>query len=318
MPKKMLRVLAAVAGVLALSGQAVTPAEAKPKQVTLFTGPVNTSFYIIGGYIATALNREGVPANSELGAALTNIMKVAAGDGEIGFTFAAAAGMAYNGEAPFPQKVSGFKALMTFQRNGTHVVVSEASGVKTAADLKGKKFSAQAVGNMSQTAFKHFLEGHGLKESDIDLAVGGQQFGADGTKDRRFVGFAAMSAYPGPVFLDVATSVPVRFLGTSDEVFARILKMNAGYLRTEIPAGTYPGQTETVPTFGTVAMMVVPESMPADDAYFILKTFAGDFETFKGISATLKELTPEIAAVAPGVPLHPGAERFWKEMGGLK
>ena len=318
MPKKMLRVLAAVAGVLVLSGQAVTPAEAKPKQVTLFTGPVNTSFYIIGGYIATALNREGVPANSELGAALTNIMKVAAGDGEIGFTFAAAAGMAYNGEHPFPQKVSAFKALMTFQRNGTHVLVSEASGVKTAADLKGKTYSAQAVGNMSQLAFQHFLEGHGLKESDLSLAVGGQQFGADGTKDRRFAGFAAMSSYPGPVFMDVSTSVPVRFLGTSDEVFAKISKMNSGYLRTEIPAGTYPGQTEAVPTFGTVAMMVVPESMPDDDAYYILKTFAGDWEAFKSISASLKDLTPEIAAVVPGVPLHPGAARFWKEKGGLK
>lgn len=308
--------LAALAGALLLGGAGA--AQAKLDQLTILGGPQGSTWYAIGGGLASMFNKQGVRANSELGGAITNVIKLAKGDAELAFTYTATANMAPKGEAPFPSKIDDIASILLFQDSIVHVLVSKDSGIDAIPDLKGKPFASQAPGNLSQLAFQHLLEVYGMKESDLQLSRGSQTFGGDGVKDRRFVGVTSFSGLPGPMYMEVATSLPVKFLPVPDDAFAKLQQKNSGYRRETIPANTYTGQTEAVPTFATNAIMIVRKSMADDDAYFITKTIGDHLEDFKAMAAANAHLTPAIMANVPGLDLHPGAVRYYKEIGVLK
>lgn len=308
--------LAGTAGFLA-SPALIRPAAARPEQLTILSGPQGSTWYAIGGGLAAMFTNLGLRANSEVGGAITNIIQVSRKDAELGFTFSAALGMATAGKAPFPAPITDLRGLMMYQISMVHVLVSRGSGVTSIADLGGKPFASQAPGNLSQVAFADLLGTAGMSENDLRLSRGSQTHGGDGVKDRRFVGVTALSGIPGPMFMDVATSVPVRFLEVTDEQFAKLREVNPGYTRMTIPAGTYPGQDEDVRTFGTTALMVVHEDMPEEDAYFIIKNIGDRLDAFRAMAAANAFLTHEIMAGVAGVELHPGAKRYYREKGVL-
>ncbi len=308
--------LAGAAGLLA-SPALVGKATARPAQLTFLTGPQGSTWYAIGGGLAAMFSGQGVRANSEVGGAITNIIQLARGDVEVGFTFSAALGMATRGTAPFPAPIPNLRGLMMFQVSMVHVLVTQASGVTRVEDLRGQPFASQAPGNLSQVAFADLLGTAGLRESDLRLSRGSQTHGGDGVKDRRFVGVTALSGVPGPMFMDVATSLPSRLLSVSDEQMARLREVNPGYSRMIIPAGSYPGQDQDVPTFGTTALILVREDMPDDDAYFIIKTIGDRLDDFRGMAAPNAFLTRQIMARVDGTDLHPGAVRYYREVGVL-
>ena len=314
---KATKLIAASAIALAAVLGAAKPADAKPEQLTIYGGPLNTSWYVMAGWLATELQKSGIKANSELGGALSNLVQISQGPMNMGITFAAATPMAYAGAKPFTGPTKDFCALQLLQRSAFHALVSESSGIKTASDLKGKKFGGQAVGNLSQLALADFLTINGLSESDLDMAVGGQQFGADGVKDRRFAGFAAMTGYPSPPMMDTSTSVPVKFLPVDDAAFAKVKELNPGYARTEIPAGTYPGQDAAVPTFGTFSILLMNPNSSKEDQMFVTKLVHENWAGLNAAHSSTKWLTPKIAAAVPGVPLCPGAEAYWSSVGAL-
>jgi uncharacterized protein len=314
-PLKFLAVATALASAVALGTFPATQAQAKPEQLTVYGGPQGTSWYIIAGWLATELQRAGVKSSSELGGALSNLVHVSRDPRNMGFTFAAVPDLARAGEDPFPEPIDNFCSIQVYQQSGFHMILSKDSGIEDPKELAGKRFSGQAVGNLSQLALKHYLEIHGLSEDDLDLAVGGQQFGADGVKDRRFVGFAAMSSWPSPPIMDAATSVPIKLLPTEGEMFDKVLELNSGYLPITIPAGAYPGVDEDVPTFGTVAFVVMNDATSEDDQYFVTKLIHENWEGLMNVHASTRFLTPEIAADIPGTALCPGAEKYWQEVG---
>jgi TRAP transporter TAXI family solute receptor len=308
--------LGGLAGLLAAPA-VIGGAKARPQQVTFLSGPQGSTWYAIGGGLASMFGNVGVRANSEVGGAITNIIQVSRGEVEAGFTFSAALGMAAQGRAPFPAPITNLRGLMTFQVSMVHVLVAHDSGVERVEDLRGRPFASQAPGNLSQVAFADLLGTAGLSESDLRLSRGSQTHGGDGVKDRRFVGVTALSGVPGPMFMDVATSLPVRLLPVSDAQFERLREVNPGYSRMTIPAGTYPGQDELVPTFGTTAVILVHEDMSDDDAYFIIRTIGERLDQFRGMAAANAFLTHEIMSQVKGADLHPGAQRYYREVGVL-
>ena len=316
--RKFTRLVAVSAlAITAALGATTQQAAAKPDQLTIYGGPLNTSWYVMAGWLATELQKAGVKSSSELGGALSNLIQISQGPANMGITFAAATPAAYAGTKPFPGPVKDFCAIQLLQKSAFHALVSASSEVTSASDLKGKTFGAQAVGNLSQVALADFLKVNGLDESDLTLAIGGQQFGADGVKDRRFAGFAAMTGYPSPPMMDAATSVPVKFLPMDDATFAEVKKLNSGYARTEIPAGTYPGQTEAVQTFGTYSILLMNPNSSVDDQTFVTKLVHENWAGLNAAHSSTKWLTPKIAADVPGVPLCPGATAYWTSVGAL-
>jgi TRAP transporter TAXI family solute receptor len=304
-------VLPATAGVAAAAGK-------KPEKVTIATGNQGTPWSVVGAAISQVIAKEGVKSNTELGGGLSNVVTVSNNRTNTGFTMAAVLPMAYAGEKPFPGKIDNVRSIGSFMINTTHVLVRKDAGVKSFADLKGKAFATQPVGNVTTVAFELLLQANGLSDQDVKLSRGGQEFGANQLKDRKVVGFTATTGVPSAAFIDAAQTIDVGFLPVSDEALKKVQKLNDGFVRGFIPAGSYAGQTAAIPTIITQSMLITNTKVSDDEAYFITKTIIEGLDVIKKSHGSVKDLSAAEMAVTPAIELHPGAKRYYAEKGYLK
>lgn len=242
---------------------------------------------------------------------------VSQGRGELGFTMSIVPRMAELGLEPFEAPITNVMGIARLSPNKVHVVVSKDSGITSIQELKGKPFASQPVGNVTTEAFKAVLAANDMKEDDLELTRGGQGYGASQMKDRRVVGFTGTTNVPSPAFADVSQSLEVLFLPLDDETFAKMQEDNPGFVRSVLPAGSYRGQDEDVPTAATDLILITHDRLSDDEAYWITKTLVENLDQVRRIHASLADLTVEGMAQVPGLKLHPGAERYYREAGAL-
>lgn len=290
----------------------------KPAKVTIAAGNQGTPWSVVGAAISQVMAKAGVKSNTELGGGLSNVVTVSANRTNTGFTMAAVMPMAYAGEKPFPKKIDNVSAIGSFMVNTTHVMVRKNAEVTTFEGLKDKPFATQPIGNVTTLAFQLLLNAYGLSEKDLKISRGGQNFGANQLKDRKVVGFTATTGIPSAAFIDAAQTIDVAFLPISDSALAKLQKVNSGFVSAAIPANTYNGQTEPVPTMATQSMLITNSKVTDDEAYFITKTIVENLDTIRKVHGSVKNLTPEFMAKPPAIELHPGAKRYYVEKGYLK
>ena len=286
-----------------------------PDKLSIASGVSGGNWYIMAAGFSKILGDKGAKVNVEIGGAVANVMSVSRGDVEMGMTFDFVPAMGRSGEKPFTGKVTNVRGVAGFPPSFTHVLVAQDSGIKTFADLKGKKFATQRVGTGSQYAFAKLLLAHGLTEKDLQLFVGGQSYAVNNIKDRNVVGMTATTAFPGSKITELMTTRRMRFLEVSDEAYAKIKEINPGLIRFTLPAGTYRDQDAALPGIGTGTIFVVNASMPEDEAYWITKTMAENIEALRKIHGSLKKMTKEDVATFAGLEAHPGSLRYFKEVG---
>lgn len=318
MTRKIAWIGAAVA--LGFAGlPSAAPAQGQPpQQLSIVTGPQGGSWYAMGGGLARMFQEAGVRASSEVGGGISNVAVVAAGRSEMGFTMSAVPPAAARGEAPFRQPITNIRSIGTLGPNHVHIVVSVDSGVTSIAELRGRRFASQPVGNVTTEAFRLTLQAAGLREDELDITRGGQGYGVAQMKDRRVVGFTATTLAPSPAFLEAAQSLDIRFLPIEGELRARLRQLNPGFRDGEIPAGIYRGQTDAVPTVVTDQLVFVRAEMGEDQAYWIARTMAENLAKLRGIHVSLANLQLADFARTSGVEFHPGAARYWREAGVLR
>lgn len=289
----------------------------KPSQITIFSGRQGGSWYGMGGGLAKVFIDAGVKSSAEVGGGISNVAMVGAGKGELGFSMSIVPRMGRLGLAPFKRKVTNVKAIAQLAYSKVHVVVSQSSGISSVAELKGKKFASQPVGNVTTEAFKAVLSANGLTEDDLVLTRGGQGYGAKEMKDRRIMGYTATTSVPSPSFSEVSQSIDVKFLDIDDATFAKMKNENPGFIRDTIPAGSYRGQTKSVSTAATAMILVVNESMPDAQANWIAKTMSQNIATLRKIHKSWANLTVKGMAAVSGIELHPGAASYYKSAGAM-
>lgn len=292
--------------------------QAEPESITISTGSTGGSWYPIGAGMAKIFADNGVLANSEPGGAISNLVNVSNGTFEVGFSMAALIPMAASGQEPFPEAYANVRALAVFGRNFTHIVVTDDSEITSVDGLAGQRVGSFQRGSMGSLAFLHVLEAASVPADDMTLFLGGQSYQADQVRDRRTVGMSTSSAFPSGTITELMTSIDMSILPMDDALFERLLEINPGYLRTTLPAGTYPGQDEDIPGAGTTSILTVSADMSDEDAYWIVKTLHENLEEIQGIHASLRSLTPETLANVGEVPMHPGAQRYFTEVGLLR
>ncbi|WP_439579363.1 TAXI family TRAP transporter solute-binding subunit [Elioraea sp.] len=318
MPRSPSLICAALAAAMIGLAQPVAAQGKPPQQLTIFTGPQGGSWYAMGGGFARIFQEAGIRASSEVGGGVSNVAVVSAGRGEMAFTMSAVPPLAVRGEAPFRAPITNIRAIGTIGPNHVHIVVAADSGVTSIAELRGKAFASQPVGNVTTEAFRLVLQAAGMREEDLALTRGGQGYGASQMKDRRVVGFTATTLAPSPAFLDVAQSLEVRFLPIDGDLRARMIQLNSGFRPGELPAGLYRGQSAPVPTAVTDQLIIVRAEMAEDEAYWVTRTLAENLAKLRQIHASLGALQLAELGLRTGVDFHPGAERFWREAGVLR
>jgi len=296
------------------------PAVAKKTFLTIGTGSPGGCYYPLGGGMSVIVQKtiDGVRCAAEsTGASVENSRLVGIGDTDMGMVMGSVAYKATMGLKPFNKKYP-LVALFQMYPAPEHIVTTKQSGIKTIADLKGKKVSIDVPGSGCSTMAKAILEAAGFDlEKDLRLANLSQsesvQALKDGIVDACFFNFA----YPGSAVMDIAATrdlvlVPV------DKMFAdKVVEKYPYYLQVTIPKGTYDDVDYDVLCMGDSNVMVANKDMSDDIAYKIVKAIYSNVNEGKyaliNIHPIAAQLTPANAVNSP-IALHPGAAKYFKEV----
>jgi len=296
------------------------PAVAKKTFLTIGTGSPGGAYYPLGGGMSVIVQKtiDGVRCAAEsTGASVENSRLVGIGDTDMGMVMGSVAYKATMGLKPFNKKYP-LVALFQMYPAPEHILTTKQSGIKTIADLKGKKVSIDVPGSGCSTMAKAILEAAGFDlEKDLKLANLSQsesvQALKDGIVDACFFNFA----YPGSAVMDIAATrdlvlVPV------DKMFAdKVVEKYPYYLQVTIPKGAYDDVDYDVLCMGDSNVMVANKDMPDDIAYKVVKAIYSNVNEGKyaliNIHPIAAQLTPANAVNSP-IALHPGAAKYFKEV----
>ncbi|MHC1746010.1 MAG: TAXI family TRAP transporter solute-binding subunit [Negativicutes bacterium] len=318
--KKLLGVLLCsvlVIGLLAGCGGG----EKKPAKqfVNIATGGTAGVYYPLGGAIAEILNKAipGMNATAQTtGASVANINMLKDKKIELGMVQNDTAYYAFNGAEMFKdKKVDGIRGVSTLYNETVQIVVMENSSIKSINDLRGKKVAVGAIGSGTEANARQILEVYGLTYNDLSPQYLSYAEASNGLKDGNVDAAFLTAGYPTAAVQDLAFQKKVNLLSFDADKANALIKKYPFYAKQTVKANTYPGQTADVQTVAVKAMLVVPESMSADLVYEITKAIYGNTDRLKAAHKLGEGITKETALEGMPIPLHPGAEKYFKENG---
>ena len=304
-------------GTAALLNAMTTDVHAEPDQITIFTSVSGSSWYGIGAGMAEIFAQSGVPSNPELGAGLSNVANVASGQGELGFTMSPAITVARNGQAPFQEPVTNIAVIAALSESLMHIIANGERGITTVSDLTGRPFVTQPPGAITAVMFEEVLAAYGMNVDDIDMSQGSLTVQRDELRDRRSDGMVSVASFPSSWVQEIAATMPIDLVPVSDDAYQALHARMPTVGRAVIPAGSYEGQTDDVDTITATMIIVAAADMPEDDAYWITRALVENIDRVRGLHGSYADLTPAAMAEVPGGGLHPGAERYYREIGVL-
>lgn len=306
------------------SNETATAAPAKtsaPKDVIIYGGTTGGSWNlfttVVGNFLPTAI--PGIRTTVSPGAALSNLKGVQDGSITLAISKVPTTIDAMNGKAPFTAPADKITNMGYLYTEHYHILVNKNSDIKSVSDLKGKRVTTFAKGNTAEIICRDILGAYGLTYNDLgainfsSLSDMGEQF-KDGLTDCLM--FA--SAIPVSTVLDITTARDIRLIPLTDEDFAKLKKVSPAYMKNIIPANTYKGQTEEVPCLGNMQHMIVNKDLDEEFVYQMTKAIVEHLGDIGATHVVYKILTPEAMAQDLGIPMHPGATRYYKEIGAIK
>lgn len=326
--------LALAAGLAAASGLANAQ---EMKFFRIGTGGTGGTYYPIGGLIANAISNPpgsrpcekggscGVPglvaiAQSANGS-VANINAIKSGTLESGFAQSDVAYWAYTGTGIYADKgkVADLRAIANLYPESIHLVARKGAGIKSPRDLKGKRVSLDEPGSGTLVDARIILEAYGLSEQDVEADYIKPTPAIAKIKDNQLDAFFIVAGYPTGSVAELASSVGAALVPIDGSEAAAIMNKYGFFAPDLIPAGTYEGIGETK-TISVGAQWVVGAKVDDDLVYQITQALWNDNsrKLLDNGHAKGKSITLETALDGVGIPLHPGAERFYKEAGLLK
>lgn len=299
-----------------------TVAAAAPTYMSVATGGTSGTYYVVGGAIASAITKGGkIQCTAETGnASVANLNLVATEGIEIAFVQNDIAYWAYNGELMFQGKpAKNIRAVASLYPEHIQAVVTKESGIKSIADLKGKRVGIGAPGSGVEGDVQAIFKVAGLTYDDLakadflDFAATTSRF-----KDNQIDAGFVVAGYPTASIMDLTTTKDVTLLSFDDEMLATLQKEYPFFVPSTVPANTYSGITTETKTPAVMAILITNDSVPDEQIYEFLTAMYGNLTDIAAVHAKGKEITLEGALNGLTCPLHPGAEKFFKEKGILK
>lgn len=306
----------ALAGAVAI-GVAGTASAA---DIKLMTGPQGGSWYPLGGAIKNIVETKVAGSSVQVlpGAGIANVKAVEAGKADLGFANSVSTVDAINGNAPFDAKAINVCNVATLYPQYFQVVASADAGIKTAADFKGKGLTTQKKGNTGEAITEHLLKAYGLAYDDMSrVSYGSYTDSVNQMKDGNAQVFTLGTTVPAGAIMDLASARKIMIVPIPDDGLMKMKAINPGYQRIMVPAGSYPGQDADVPTIGYSTHIIARCDLDADLVYNVLANLAAAVPDLASVAKAVGKATPKSMAVETGVPLHKGAERFYKEKGAI-
>jgi TRAP transporter TAXI family solute receptor len=307
--------LLAVATALTLS----TTAFAASNFINILTGGTSGVYYPVGVGLSQIYGQhiEGAKTTVQATkASVENLNLLEAKRGELAFALGDSVSDAWAGveDAGFKKPLKSLRAIAGTYSNYIQIVASADSGIKTLADLKGKRISVGAPKSGTELNARAIFKAAGLTYEDmgkveylpfaesVELIKNRQ---LDATLQSSGLGMAAIR--------DLASTMKIAFVPIPQDVVAKI--GNAAYIPSSIPAGTYDGQEADVPTVAIVNILVTHQGVSDELAYQMTKQMFENLPRLATSHSAAKDISLENATKNLPIPLHPGAERYYKEKG---
>jgi uncharacterized protein len=308
--------LSRIASIFGVVFATALSASAGAQQLKLMTGPQGGSWYPLGGAIQNIIEK-AVPGTSVQvlpGAGISNVLGVQTGKAELGFGNAGSSVDGVNGVEPFKQKTANVCHIGTLYFQYFHAVVLADAGVKTGADLVGKALTTQQKGNTGEQMTRDLLKVYGLDYSKMSkVNFGSYTDSVAQLKDGHAQVFTLITTVPASSVMDLASAREIRVLDLSDVKLQELQKINKGYDKRVIKAGSYPKQDKDIQTIGTWTHLIASCKLPEPLVYNITKSLAGNVANLGNVVAAVKGLSVKDMATDVGVPYHPGARKFYQE-----
>ena len=312
-----LRHILAVALTLAWAISAA-PVSVSAETLTFMTGPAGGTWYPLGGATKQILEQEieGLSITLRPGAGLINIKGLSLGKADIAWGNVISTVDALNGKPPFGAKMGDLCNIAALYEQAVQVPVTDMS-IESIADLRGRRLATLPRGNTTEASARALLAVYGLGYEDLSkVNFGSITDQVNMMKDGQIDSMVLVSSVPAAGVLDLATSRSMKLLPIHDSEFAKLHESNPGWRRTMIPAGTYPGQDQDVPSAGfRMHMMANCTNVSDETVYRITKALAERGAELAAVTRLLKDYDAEVMATDVGVPFHPGAARYYREMG---
>lgn len=311
-------------------------AQTEPRFFRIGTAATGGSFFEIGGVVAAAISSPvqgsacgpnggcGVPGLVAVAQAtqgsMENLRLVNSKQLESGFAQANLAAMAYGGKKGFADEAAmpHLRVIASLFPEVVHVVVRSESPIRSIEELAGKAVSVGETGSGTAVNAKVLLSAAGLGDADVTRkslrpaqAVAEMQAG---TIDAIILA----GSYPVPAIQELAAALPIRLVPITGGVAAKLAgEFGSAYAAAAIPAGSYRNVDTDTPTVGFHALWVVDAAADPDLVHDIARAVwsEGTAKLFAGINPIGRQIRLENALSGISVPLHPGAERFYRERG---
>lgn len=313
---KRFKTLAVAAGIgAALLASAGAQAQ---QQIRLMTGPQGGSWYPLGGAIANIAGKAGITVQVLPGAGIANVLGVNSGKADMGFGNSISTVDGVAGREPFKAKMSNVCNVASLYPQYFQIVANADSGINSLADLKGKSIAVQPRGNTAEFISQQMLEVYGLKYTDLSrVSYVSYTDAVSLMKDNNAQVFTLGTTVPASAIMDLASARDIKLINVPDDKFQAIRKLNPGYTKLKIPAGSYPKQTEDIQAVGYATHLVARCDLDEKVVYEVVKGLLENKKDLASIAKVMGNITPKMMAEDIGVPLHKGAVRFYKEQGAL-
>lgn len=294
---------------------------AQKKIISIATATVGGSYYPIGVGISQVIKQymPGMDANVVVtGGAGENAKLVGEGENDIGFSNSNLIYDAYNGQGDYKKKYTDLRVLFSGISPGAfQVAVKADSNIKSFADLKGKRVAVGPQGGASILNITKVLEIYGLKVDDIKASFMGYDDGYTALSNGQVE--AALNTAPLPtagVKSLAASNFKLRLLGMEKDKLQSLLQKYPYFVPVTIPKNMY-GLAEDTEIFGTTNLVIISSKISDEQAYQITKAVFEHLDVITQSHPSAKSLSVKAAIQAP-IPIHPGAEKYYREVGALK
>ena len=293
---------------------------AQKYDLKLMTGPMGGSWYPLGGAISDSLQKNipGLTLAVMPGGGIGNVEALEVGKCDIGFANSCSAVDGLFGRAPFKKKMENMRQLANLYPQYFQMVVPEDSGIKSVADMKGKTLACDRKGLTGEQLSRLVLQAYGFDYKDMaKVHHVGYSDGVSLMKDGHAQGFFLITTIPASSIIDLAADRKIRLLSLPDDKIKALQKINSGFLKRVIPKGTYPGVDYEVQGVGAFTHLIISAKLPDDLVYRITKILVENLPRFGDVVKDMKGITAKDLAFDVGIPYHPGARKYYKEIGVL-
>ena len=310
----------------ALAGASVLAMAAGDNFISIGTGGVTGVYYPAGGSICRMLNKErkvhGIRCSVEsTGGSAYNVNSIRAGELEFGVAQSDVQSSALAGVGQFQDNAyPNLRSVFSLHPEPIHMMARADSGITTFEDLKGKRVNIGNPGSGNRAMMDLLMAERGWTKETFRIAAelkSSEQ--AQALCDDKFDVTIWLSGLPNGSAQEATTTCDVNMIPMNDLVSKAILKEHGEYSSAIIPGGMYSGNEEDIETFGPKATLVTSTDVPEEVVYQLTKSVFENFNSFKRLHPAFKRLNPEeMANTALVAPLHPGAAKYYREMGYIK